>query len=290
MKSPTEPKQPSGVPRSDPPLLAGQRAIVTGAGSGIGRGIARALAWHGSEVLAVDLDTGRASAAAAAIRDESDVTVHTGVYNVCKSDEVADLVAAAQAHWPNGITTLVNNVGDWRPNGPFASTTENEWTQLYQLNLEHVFRVTRQFLPGMLGRRHGTIINVSSVEGLRGIPNNAVYAAFKAGVINFTKSVATEAANSGVRVNGIAPDTTHTEQIPVYDWTGEQHAEDIPKWMPLGRFGRPDDHGDVAVFLASELSRFVTGHTIPVDGGTMASAGWYRRNSEQFTNQPRGLR
>lgn len=290
MKSPTDPVEPSGIPRSVPPLLDEQRSIVTGAGSGIGRGIARALAWHGCDIIAVDHDRAGVEATSATIRAEAHVEVHAVVADICDPEQVAELVDATRRLMPAGPSILVNNVGDWRPNGPFATTTDDEWTQLYRLNLEHVFRVTHRFLPGMIERGHGNIVNVSSVEGLRGIPNNAVYAACKAGVVNFTRSLATEVANAGVRVNGIAPDTTHTSQIPVYDWTDERYTNDIPKWMPLGRFGRPDDHGDVAVFLASELSRFVTGHTIPVDGGTMASPGWYRRNEQLFTNQPRGLR
>jgi NAD(P)-dependent dehydrogenase (short-subunit alcohol dehydrogenase family) len=198
------------------------------------------------------------------------------------------MVDAARELGGGRVDVLVNNVGEFRPNGLFIESTEDDWQHLYALNLLHIFRVTRAFLPVMVESGGGSIINVSSVEGFRGIPNNAVYSAFKAGAINFTRSLAAEVGVHGIRVNGIAPDLTDTPQLPLSKVLPPEVGPMIPYWVPVGRFGRPDDHGDVAVFLASEQSRFVTGQTINVDGGTLAAPGWYRRpDGSGFTNMPK---
>ena len=133
----------------------------------------------------------------------------------------------------------------------------------------------------------GSIVNVSTVEALRGAPGNAVYSAFNAGVIAFTKSMAVELGRDGVRVNAIAPDLADTLQTPAESMLRGRDPEMVAHWLPLGRFGRPDDFGDVALFLASDLARFVTGQVIAVDGGTSAASGWYLRSDGRgWTNLP----
>ena len=115
----------------------------------------------------------------------------------------------------------------------------------------------------------GSIVNVSTIEAFRAIPTRAVYSAFKAAITGFTRSLAVEYARYGVRVNAIAPDVTETLQVPYSKWVGPEDEHLIPTWVPLGRFGQPDDLAGVALFLASELSAFVTGTTVHVDGGTL---------------------
>jgi len=127
------------------------------------------------------------------------------------------------------------------------------------------------------------------VEGLRGIPGNAVYGAMKAAVVSFTASLAAEVGQYGVRVNAIAPDFTDTPQTPMWAGTDERYADHVGKWVPAGRFGHPTDHGDAAVFLVSDQSAFITGETLRVDGGTLAAPGWFRRDETRFTNLPRPL-
>ena len=130
------------------------------------------------------------------------------------------------------------------------------------------------------------VISVSTIETLRGIPGNAVYSAFKTAITAFTRSFALEVAPRGVRVNAIAPETTDTSQVPVQDWISESQRDKIEYMIPLGRFGRPDDHAGAVLFLASELSSWVTGITLPVDGGAIAASGCYRLPSGGWTNAP----
>lgn len=184
----------------------------------------------------------------------------------------------------------MNNVGHYLFRGvPFAETTEAEWHELYRTNLEHVLRTTHRFLPAMIGaRRGGSIVNLSTVEGMRGVPGQPVYSAFKAGVSAFTRSLALQVSGDGIRVNDIAPDVTETPQLPYRSWLGDDEYARADRWVPLGRFGTPRDHGGVALFLASDLSSFVTGATIPVDGGTLVAGGWYRtdKDGRTWTNRP----
>lgn len=275
-------------PSSGERLLAGKVAVVTGAAVGIGAGIAKALAVHGAQVLVNDVDEAGARATADALTADGGAAGAVHIGDVREAEAVAGMVDAARELGGGRVDVLVNNVGEFRPNGLFIESTEDDWQHLYALNLLHIFRVTRAFLPVMVERGGGSIINVSSVEGFRGIPNNAVYSAFKAGAINFTRSLAAEVGVHGIRVNGIAPDLTDTPQLPLSKVLPPEVGPMIPYWVPVGRFGRPDDHGDVAVFLASEQSRFVTGQTINVDGGTLAAPGWYRRpDGSGFTNMPK---
>ncbi|MFL6238565.1 MAG: SDR family NAD(P)-dependent oxidoreductase [Actinomycetes bacterium] len=251
--------------------LAGRTAIVTGGAGGIGGGVTAALADAGATVICVDLQ---------------EPTPHRRVVPI-----VADIRDPATvrrtADQAGAVDILVNNVGDYRPAGYFARTTEAEWQQLYAINLEHVFRMTHAVLPNMRAQHRGAIVNVSTIEVYRGIPGNAVYSAFKAGVSAFTKSLAVELAPDNIRVNAIAPDLADTEQTPAEMMLRGRDPGLIPSWVPLGRFGQPDDYAEVVLFLVSDASRFVTGQTIPVDGGTLAASGWYRRaDGHGWTNLP----
>lgn len=283
---PPGPDLPSALPR-DPerPLFAGQTAVVTGGALGIGAGIVRALAYHGARVVLCDADGDAARATAAAVRADGSPEATVVVGDIRARATVDALVAAA-----GEPDFLVNNVGDFRPSGPFLTSEEPDWQAMYELNFLHILRVTRAFLPGMVERGRGGIVNLSSVEGRRGIPGSAVYGAFKAAAIAFTASLAAEVGQYGIRVNGIAPDLTDTPQTPMWASTAAKYGDHVGKWVPVGRFGHPAEHGDAAVFLLSEQSRFVTGTTLNLDGGTMAAPGWLRRDEHRYTNMPRGLR
>ncbi|MDJ0850012.1 MAG: SDR family NAD(P)-dependent oxidoreductase [Myxococcota bacterium] len=267
--------------------LAGRVAVVTGGGAGIGGGVSRLFAAEGARVVVAEIDAQRASSAEREIRDAGG-EAHAVVCDVREPEAAEAVAGTVRERCGDRIDVLVNNVGDYRPAGLFAESGEDDWQALYAVNLLHVLRFTRAFLPGMLEREAGAIVNVSTVEAFRGIPACSVYSAFKAAVSHFTKSLAVEVAARGVRVNAIAPDVTETPQTPYDRWLSQEERALVPSWVPVGRIGRPADAARVVLFLASDDARFVTGHTIPVDGGTLAASGWYRKpGRERWTNRPR---
>ena len=269
-------------------LLTDRVAVVTGGGGGIGAATARLFAQHGARVVIADID------AELAQRTAGEITASGGsalavVADVRDEDEVATLARTVLDRYGR-VDVLVNNVGHWlRHPGNFVDTDPRLWDDLYRINLHHVFLVTHAFLPAMIDQRGGAIVNVSSVEGLRGYPEDPVYAAFKAAVIHFTRSLAVQVGRDGVRVNGIGPDVTESLQVPYSQWLSAEEQTQWPQWVPVGRMGLPEDQARVILFLASDLSAFVTGHTIPTDGGTGAAGGWFRssrRGDRDWTNRP----
>jgi 2-hydroxycyclohexanecarboxyl-CoA dehydrogenase len=268
-------------------------AIVTGGAGGIGGGVSRRLAAAGAIVVVVDIDKTTTDETVADISAAGGEAL--GVVGDIRDPDVVAL-AARTAIDRGGVDVLVNNVGDYRldpsddrflPAGRFAHSTDEQWREIYAINLEHVFRMTRAVLPTMLANHSGSIVNVSTVEAFRGIPNNVVYSVFKAGVVEFTRSLAVEVGKDGVRVNAIAPDLADSLQTPAAVMLQGRDASLVPQWVPLARFGTAADYADVVLFLAGDQSRYVTGHTIPVDGGTLASSGWYRRaDGRGWTNLP----
>lgn len=282
-------QDPSNVPAIDDwnRLLDGRVVVVTGGGDGIGGAISRLFARHGALVEIAEVDPDRADRAVADI-EKGGGTARAHVVDVTTEDGVAQLAdEVLGAH--GRVDVLVNNVGDYRPLVRFGESTPASWQAMYDINLFHVFAVTRAFLATMLDGGRGSIVNVHSVEGMRGYPGEPVYAAMKAAVAHFTTSLAVQVGRRGVRVNGIGPDLTQTPQVDYL--TGWEDAAHLwPSWAPVGRLGWPDDQARVALFLASDLSAFVTGHNIPVDGGTKAGGGWFYSPTERrFVNRPRTL-
>ena len=254
-------------------LLEGKVAVVTGGGEGIGAAISRLFAEHGALVEVADINPQQPE------HLQADVTVDADVARL----------AGTVLDRHGRIDVLVNNVGDYRPLVRFERSTPESWQQMYDVNLRHVFAVTRAFLPSMIERGHGAIVNVHSVEGMRGYPGDPVYAAMKAAVAHFTTSLAVSMGRHGIRVNGIGPDLTQTPQVD-YVTGYQEHQELWSAWAPAGRLGWPEDQARVALFLASDLSSFVTGHNIPVDGGTKAGGGWFFSPREgRFVNRPKSL-
>ena len=270
--------------RPVPGLLDTKVAIVTGGGGGIGRGIVERFVAEGAAVVFAEIDADRAREVQGAVGERV-----VGVVCDVRERGTADaLVTAARDNFGR-IDVLVNNVGHFGGRRvAFHEQTDDEWDELYQVNLAHVFAYARAVLPALVGQGGGgSIVNVSTIEAFRAIPTRAVYSAFKAAITGFTRWLAIEYARDGVRVNAIAPDVTETLQVPYSRWVGPDDQHLIPTWVPLGRFGRPDDIAGVAVFLASELSAFVTGTTVHVDGGTFAAGGWFPTEEGGWTNRPR---
>ncbi len=266
--------------------LAGKVAIVTGGGGGMGRSIAESFAAFGAAVVVAEQDAGRAEETVADIEQRGGRAL-AQVIDVREQAQV-DAMTAETVTAFGRIDVLVNNVGDFLGRGgSFARSTEEDWEALYDINLKQVFRCTRAALPHLKAHGDGgSIINVSTIEAFRGIPGAVVYAAFNTALTGFTKSLAVELGPRNIRVNAIAPETTDTLQLPVHRWIPEEHRDRIPYWIPLGRFGRPDDAAGCALFLASDLSSWVTGTTIHMDGGALAAGGFYRTPEGRWTNTP----
>jgi NAD(P)-dependent dehydrogenase (short-subunit alcohol dehydrogenase family) len=281
------------IPANVPPiddwgrLLDGRVAVVTGGGDGIGGAISRLFARHGAKVEIAEIDPVRAERAVAEITAEGG-SARAHVLDVTRAEDVVRLAEGVLAEHPH-VSVLVNNVGDYRPLVRFPVSGPESWQAMYDVNLFHVFAVTQAFLGSMIEHRSGSIVNVHSVEGLRGYPGDPVYGAFKAAAAAFTTDLAVGVGRRGVRVNGIGPDLTQTPQVDYL--TGWEDVDDLwEAWAPVGRLGWPEDQARVALFLASDLSAFVTGHNIPVDGGTRAGGGWFWSPTEnRFVNRPRTL-
>jgi NAD(P)-dependent dehydrogenase (short-subunit alcohol dehydrogenase family) len=256
----------------DDALLTGRTAIVTGAGAGIGKGIATVFARFGARIVVAELvpETGERTADEIRRAGGDAVAIAT---DVRQPDQVERAVAAAVERW-GSVDVLVNNAG-----GTFAAqfldSVEKGWDALHRANLKSVLHCTQAAARRMVEQgRGGSIVNVVSIEAVRAAPGYAPYAAAKAGVVSLTQTLALELAAHRIRVNAVAPDICITEGLRAlvsdadrarFDWT-----------VPLGRAGEPDDVAGAVVFLASELGRYVTGVTLHVDGGTHAAGGWYR--------------
>jgi NAD(P)-dependent dehydrogenase (short-subunit alcohol dehydrogenase family) len=264
-------------------LLTGRAAIVTGAGAGIGKGIALAFARFGARVAVLerDPDTGRRTVDEIAAAGGEAVALPTDVRD---AEAVEQALAATVARFGD-VTILVNNAGGAFA-APFLDGVAKGWDALVRANLKTVLIGTRAVAPSMIadGRR-GSIVNVVSIEAERAAPLYAVYAACKAAVVSFTRSMALELGPHGVRVNALAPDICLTEGLERL-----VSATDQARWpsiVPLGRAGVPADVAGAAIFLASDLAAYVTGVTLPVDGGTHAAAGWYRADGDWTIGPPR---
>ena len=266
-------------------LLDGRVAVVTGGGAGIGAAIVELFAAHGAivEIAEVDPELGQATVERVAAAGGSAVASAVDVRDAAAVSTFAGEVLARRG----AVDVVVNNVGDYRPMVRFPESTPDSWQAMYEVNLLHVFAVSHAFLPSMIERGSGNVITVHSVEGMRGFPGEPVYAAMKAAVVHFTTSLAAGMGRHGIRVNGIGPDLAQTPQVD-YLRAGFQDPDDWRDWAPAGRVGWPEEQARVALFLASDLSSFVTGHNIPVDGGTKAAGGWFwSETAGRFVNRPR---
>ncbi len=233
--------------------LEGKRALITGAARGIGRAIAAELKGAGADVVCCDLP---------GTSENEEVAREVGgqaLYaDVTKADEVEKLIADA-----GEIDILVNNAGITR-DGLLARMSEEDWRAVIDINLTSVYLMCRAAVRGMMKRRSGTIVNLASVVGIHGNFGQTNYAASKAGIIGFTKSLAREAGARGIRVNAVAPgyiETRLTEVLP----------EDVKQKMlaatSLGRFGQPEDIARAVHFLCSDEAGFISGEVLVVDGG-----------------------
>jgi 3-oxoacyl-[acyl-carrier protein] reductase len=238
--------------------LTGKVAFVTGSTRGIGHAIASVLHRAGAKVAILGRDAGRASEVAAALGDGA-----AGfACDVADATQVADAIAAAEkALGP--IDILVNNAGLTRDN-LLMRLSEAGWDDVLDANLKGAFFTTRAAIKGMMKRRSGRIINISSIVGLTGNKGQANYAASKAGLIGLTKSVAKEYASRGICVNCIAPGFIETDMTAALP---EDARKVLLEGIALGRLGSPEDVASAVLYLASDLANYMTGQVLVVDGG-----------------------
>jgi 3-oxoacyl-[acyl-carrier protein] reductase len=242
-------------------LLDGKTAVVTGAAAGIGRAIARILAAEGARVALCDIDYENAEKTAEEIRSEG-ATAAAYEANVADWNSASEVAEKILAEF-GAVDILVNNAGIVRDN-LIIRMSDSEWNEVLNVNLKGVFNFTKAFIPGMLRRRSGKIISISSVVGIMGNAGQANYAASKAGVIGFTKAMAKELAPRGINVNAVAPGFIKTKMT---EGLTEQQRSALLGRIPFSRFGEPEDVARSVLFLASELSDYITGQVLVVDGG-----------------------
>jgi 3-oxoacyl-[acyl-carrier protein] reductase len=239
--------------------LSGTTAVVTGGSRGIGLAIASALAEAGARVAVLGRNGARAEEAAATLPGEG----HLGLAcDVADPAAAQSAVAAVEAAF-GGVDVLVNNAGITRDN-ILLRLKDEDWDEVLDTNLKGAFNMTRAVTRGMMKRRSGVILNVSSVVGLMGNAGQTNYAASKAGLFGLTKSVARELASRGIRCNAIAPGFIATDMTAELD---EKQTEALQERIPLGRLGAPEDVAAVVRFLAGPSAGYITGQIITVDGG-----------------------
>ncbi len=243
--------------------LTGKTAIVTGAAQGIGRATAETLAQHGADVVVADLDPGRSQDTVAAVAKLGRRALNVKV-NVADFADVKAMVDQVMKEWGK-IDILANNAGITR-DGLLLRMKEEDWNLVLQVNLNGTFHCTKAVLQPMTKQRFGRIVNIASIVGAMGNAGQANYAASKAAVIGFTKTVAREYASRQVTVNAVAPgfiDTAMTQGLPA------DVKETLQKQIPLGHLGQPSDVAEAVSFLASDAARYITGHVLHVNGGML---------------------
>ena len=241
----------------------GKVAIVTGAAQGIGRAIAETLAQVGADIVVADMDPGRAQEAVDAISKIGRRVMNVKV-NVADWNDVKNMADRVLKEWGK-IDILVNNAGITR-DGLLVRMKEEDWNLVLQVNLNGTFHCTKAVMQSMTKQRYGRIVNIASIVGAMGNAGQANYAASKAAVIGFTKTVAREYASRMVTVNAVAPgfiDTPMTQGLPA------EVKETLQKQIPLGRLGQPSDVAEAVRFLASDEAGYITGQVLHVNGGML---------------------
>lgn len=248
--------------------LDGKVAIVTGSGRGIGKGIALCFAEAGADIIVAEIDesTGKSTANEIQALGKKGVFIRTDVTN---TEQVAYLVEATTREF-NRIDILVNNAGGFRVN-PVARLSDEEWDWSIRLNLTATFKCCRAVSRVMVAARRGSIVNIASIAGTLAVPALASYAVPKAGVISLTRCLSLELARHNIRVNCINPSDINTPVGASTFGTAEERVK--RHGIPLGRVGQPEDVAMAALYLASDASSFVTGISIPVDGGPQTRKG-----------------
>ena len=274
--------------------LTGKVALITGGGGGIGRAVALCMADMGANIAIIESIPERCEHMRELVTARGREVLALEC-NVMEADALRDAINAVKERFGR-IDILVNNAGGVAPR-KFIDLKESSFRRHIELNLVSTVIASQEVARLMIENGEGgSIINVSSIEGARAAPNYAVYAACKAGVNNLTRTLAVELAEHGIRVNTIAPDMTDTPGLrgnltgPVDESKWMQRTdtqiENVRRRIPMGRPGIAEECGRAAVFLASNMASYISGVTLPVDGGTWASSGWVRGSKDQWHLPP----
>ena len=272
-------------------LLTDQVAVVTGGGGGIGQGIALGMAKFGARVAILEIDPQRCEATTALVQEmgRECLAIPTDVMD---ADGVRAAIAQTEQRFGR-IDILVNNAGGIRPTR-FLDQSERSQQRHIDINLTSMFTATHAAVPVMIkGGRGGSIVNVTSIEGFRAAPMYAVYAACKAGMIGFTRTMALELGEHNIRINAIAPDQTitpgnrgnRTGPVDPSTWTerSPEVQDAVNRYVPLGREGVVEECAGAPIFLSSKMAAYITGVTLSVDGGSNAASGWTRTPEGNWT-------
>jgi NAD(P)-dependent dehydrogenase (short-subunit alcohol dehydrogenase family) len=250
--------------------LEGKVAVITGGSIGIGAAIGWLFALEGACVALVSRNAAAGEKTCQGIRSGGgDCRFYAA--DVSRADQVAEVASRILKDFPK-VDILVNNAGIWRP-GRVVDLDEATWDSVLNTNLKGMFLVSRHFLPGMMERKSGVVINVSSVAGLVGAPDASAYAASKGGIVNLSRSMALDFAPFNVRVNCLCPGMTDTAQgdnVVAHNKPGVDSTEAKRNWQPLRRVGTADDVAKAALYIASDDAAFMTGTIFVLDGGLTA--------------------
>ena len=238
--------------------LEGKKALITGASGGIGKEIAKVLIEHNAEVCI----SGRNHEELNALKKSLGKKCHVVTCDLSKKDEIIELIKKAD-EFMGHIDILVNNAGITKDN-IFLRMSENEWEDVLNVNLNSTFNILKLITKGMVKRKYGRIINISSVVGVTGGAGQVNYSASKAGLIGLTKSLSQEIATRNITVNCIAPGFIET---PMTEQLDDKRKDAILNSIPMNRIGKPKDLSSAIIFLASKESSYITGQTLHINGG-----------------------
>jgi 3-oxoacyl-[acyl-carrier protein] reductase len=248
--------------------LKGKVAIVTGAGTGVGKATTKRLFSEGCKVVLIGRDRSKLTRVISELNSKKNLLAVKA--DITKEADVVNIIEESISAFDT-IDILVNNAGILNDPMPFHSTSDEQWMDLINTNLIGTFRTTKAVLPIMMKKRSGSIVNISSLQGIRSIQNVplSVYGATKAGVIMFTKSIAVEYGEYGIRSNCVAPATIRSPMIEPF-LQDKQAKKTLESSFPLRTIGGPEDISDAVVYLCSDDAKWVTGTILTVDGGMSA--------------------
>ena len=240
--------------------LKGKKVLVTGASGGIGKAIAIELSSNGADLCL----TGRNKSELESLQKLLGGNCEIIISDLSKSEGIDELANSAQEKMGQ-IDILINNAGITRDN-LFMRMSEEDWNEVINVNLNSIFKLTKQLIKGMIKRRYGRIINITSVIGIAGGAGQSNYSASKAGIIAMSKSLAQEVGSRSVTVNSIAPGFIETNMTAELS---DNRKEEILNSISIGRLGKPDDIAGAVCFLASDKASYITGQTIHINGGML---------------------